>query len=274
MQFFYWLDCSFSNFGFAVESPGQGCDEGSGVTICRNSDGSISEVICGKCGKCSKGDLKNGGNKKTSEKKSSEKTSSEKKSRGEDGGEGTEKNASAGKKNSDSGSCFPAAAMVGLEDGMSKEMRYLKLGDRVKVGHGAFSDVYMFTHKLSEGQFEFIEIITASGHSLRATSGHFLYANDVLSAAGGISVGDRVRLGDGSVSPVTSVGKVVDQGIFAPQTVHGDILVNGIVASTYTTFVAPPLAHKLLAPMRALYTWVGISSSLFEMGMPQISKVA
>lgn len=145
-------------------------------------------------------------------------------------------------------------------------MRSLKLGDRVKVGLGAFSDVYMFTHKIPEGRFEFVEIITASGHAFRATSGHYLYANDVLAPAGAILVGDRMRLGDGSESPAVSVERVVDEGIFAPQTVHGDILVNGIVSSTYTTFISPPLAHKVLVPMRVLYNWFGFSSSLLEQG--------
>ena len=46
--------------------------------------------------------------------------------------------------------CFPASGEVTMEDGSSKTMENLQLGDRVLVGNGVFSEVFMFTHKLSD----------------------------------------------------------------------------------------------------------------------------
>lgn len=246
----------FPSFGVVSESSGTFCHQDNDAvsdldrtsTICRKSNGDIYDVICGKGGKCGK-----------------ELAGDTQKSGGESSNDGISSN-------SDSGSCFPASATVELESGATIEMRSLKIGDSVRVSLGDFSDVYMFTHKLLSGNYDFIEITTASGHALRATQGHYLYANDVLVPASQVSVGDRMRLGDGSESPVLSVATVGDEGIFAPQTVDGDILVNGVLSSTYTTFVPPRLAHRLLAPMRALYKCTGIHSSLLDMGMPTFGK--
>lgn len=44
---------------------------------------------------------------------------------------------------------------------------------------------------------------------------------------------------------------------FNPQTLDGDILVDGIVTSTYTTAVAPRVARAVLSPLRLLYTLDG-----------------
>lgn len=169
--------------------------------------------------------------------------------------------------------CFPASATVELASGAKSEMQSLKIGDSVKVGSGEFSEIYMFSHKLPSGIFHFIEITSASGHTLRVTPGHYLYANGALVPASTVSTGDRLRLGDESESPVVSVATVGDEGIFAPQTLHGDILVNGVVASTYTTFVPPKLAHSLLAPVRILYKWTGIYNTFLEMGTPVFGKL-
>lgn len=41
------------------------------------------------------------------------------------------------------------------------------------------------------------------------------------------------------------------RGLYNPQTKHGSIIVNNILAGTYTTAVAPGLVHAVLAPLRA-----------------------
>lgn len=42
-------------------------------------------------------------------------------------------------------------------------------------------------------------------------------------------------------------------GLYNPQTLDGRIVVNGIIASTYTTAVIPEAAHALLTPLRCLF---------------------
>lgn len=152
--------------------------------------------------------------------------------------------------------CFPADATVEVEGGSVKRMDALTIGDRVRVGSGptAFSDVFMFTHKMADSVNIFVQLKLASGDVLRLTPSHYMYVNRVMTAAKNVAVGDEIELGTGARTTVASISSVSDVGLFNPQTLHGDIVVNNVRASTYTTAVEPTLAHKLLAPLRLLFT--------------------
>lgn len=152
--------------------------------------------------------------------------------------------------------CFPADATVELEGGAVKRMDALAIGDRVRVGSGAtdFSDVFMFTHKMEDAVNTFVQLKLASGDVLRLTPGHYMYANGAMTAAKNVAVGDKIELGSGARTTVASVSSVTDTGLFNPQTLQGDIVVNGVRASTYTTAVEPTLAHSLLAPLRFMFS--------------------
>jgi hypothetical protein len=145
-------------------------------------------------------------------------------------------------------------------------MDQIAVGNRVKVGPDMFSPVFMFTHKVADSENEFVEISTSCGHKLWASAGHYIYVNSGLSAACVVKAGDVVVLGSGKVTTVVSVVIVSAFGLFNPQTVHGNIVVNGILASTYTTAVEPTVAHMSLLPLRMLYIFLGFSTSLFESG--------
>jgi desert hedgehog len=153
-----------------------------------------------------------------------------------------------------SSKCFPAVATVELESGVTVRMDALAVGDRVKVGVDTYSEVIMFSHALGTVESEFISLTTASGATLTLTGGHYLYANGELVAASAVNVGDRLTLASGAESPVTHVSAARGVGLYNPQTLHGDVVVEGVVSSTYTTAVEPGLAHgALLAPARALF---------------------
>lgn len=159
-------------------------------------------------------------------------------------------------------SCFPGDATVLLDSGVIRKMADLSIGDRVYTGNGLYSDVFMFTHKLSESQHRFLHIGTASGSKLKVTPGHYLYVNGNLAPAKAIALGDMLELADGSSEPVTQVSEVEASGLYNPQTLNGDIFVDGVKASTYTTAVAPAIAHAALSPLRALYKKTGFSASV------------
>lgn len=169
--------------------------------------------------------------------------------------------------------CFPADAEVELDDGSRKRMEEVQLGDRVKVAPGKFSDVFMFTHKLADVMAKFVDIATESGAALSLTKGHYMYLNGVYAAAGTAKVGDKVQLADGSVDRVSSVEHSTRRGLFNPQTVHGDIMVNGIRSSTYTEAVEPRFAHAVLSPLRALYEGLGLSTSILDAGADVLAKM-
>lgn len=146
-------------------------------------------------------------------------------------------------------------------------MDELAVGDVVHVGRGVYSPVFMFTHKMRDSAAKYIRLTTASGAALTATGGHFVHANGALVAADTVRVGDAmVRADTGAPDAVVRVETVAATGLYNPQTLHGDVAVGGLVASTYTRAVEPTAAHAVLTPARALWNVFGWSSSAFEQG--------
>jgi hypothetical protein len=164
--------------------------------------------------------------------------------------------------------CFPAAATVRLDSGAVRRMDEILVGDRVHVGGGVYSTVFMFTHKRPDAVHQFVALQTASGKQLRLTPGHFLYVNGDLAAAGTVAAGDTVELANGDMDLVSSAAPATDVGLYNPQTLHGDVVVDGVRTSTYTQAVEPAVAHASLAGLRFLYRVAGVSTSLLDRGAP------
>jgi len=148
--------------------------------------------------------------------------------------------------------CFPGDATVQLQDGSNKTMAALAVGDRVLAGGGVYSEVFLFSHRLAGAAATFVELTTPAT-TLALTGGHYLYVNGALREARHVKVGDNVTLASGKAAPVTAVGRVRKDGIYNPHTLQGDIVVDGVLTSTYTAAFSPTLAHVVFAPLRALY---------------------
>lgn len=163
--------------------------------------------------------------------------------------------------------------MVQLASGETKQMHELKVGDVVKAAHpDTFSAVYFFSHADADVRASAVRIETSiSGVVFTASPGHLLYVNGHLVEAGRIRVGDILHVArddddddddSGSSTPsvdaiVVAVARSVVRGRFNPHTLHGDIVVNGIAASSFTTAVHPAVARTLLLPFRAAYRALG-----------------
>lgn len=177
--------------------------------------------------------------------------------------------------------CFPGVATVELDDGRSKKMADLQVGDVVRVSHDSYSPVFMFTHRLTSIMYRhFVQLRTASGHDITLTPSHYLYVmsskNDdkQLVTAGSVNVGDLLILNNDQTSNVVEVNRDVSlQGLYNPQTVHGDIVVDDIIASTYTKSVQVNTAHALLSPLRMLYERIGLSFTCFNAGAGQLTSL-
>lgn len=169
--------------------------------------------------------------------------------------------------------CFPAHSLVELKNGTVREMHKLEIGDLVRTGTSTFSTVFMFTHRIGYGNYSFIRIETSKGSILSLTPGHYIYVNSGLSAAKAVKVGDVVHGRNGG-EIVQAVSFTKEGGLFNPQTVDGDIMVNGIRASTYTQTVAPMTAHALLAPVRILHSLFGFATKVLETGVGHIAQLA
>lgn len=172
--------------------------------------------------------------------------------------------------------CFPASAIVRTVDGKDITMADLAAGHSIRIHETArFSKVFAFSHKQHAGLHEFVRVTAESGRSISLSPSHYMYANGKMVAARAVKVGDKLRTIDGP-SVVKTVERVKDFGLVAPHTMHGDVVVNGIVASTYTTAVHPHLARFLLAPVRMVVN-LGLSkeplgTSLYE-GAPRLQKI-
>lgn len=149
-------------------------------------------------------------------------------------------------------SCFPSFATVTLRDGRTARMDKLQIGDEVHVGSGQFSRVFLFTHRDASIDAEFIRLHTTCGHTLLATPGHFIYVDNKLTLTDNAQVGSSLTLADGSRAFIDDVTIVQDRGLYNPQTAQGNIVVDGVLVSTYTEVVAPKAAHPLLLPIRAV----------------------
>jgi hypothetical protein len=153
-----------------------------------------------------------------------------------------------------SSTCFPASALVTMEDGSSKKISALEVDNVVLAAKNEHSAVHMFSHYYPEAINPFVHLTTAQGHELRLTASHYLYVNGSLVTAGNVRVGDALEDANGAGAMVVKKSVVRDTGLYNPHTLHGDIVINGIRTSTYTDSIHPTMAHALLAPIRALYT--------------------
>lgn len=167
-------------------------------------------------------------------------------------------------KEEDNGSCFAADAVVSLYGGETKRMEDLAVGDSVLCGDGSYSPVFMFTHQMRNGWSTFIEI-RAGERRLALSPGHYIpLADGRLKAASTVRVGDVVTLASGASVAVEAVSEVVRRGLYNPQTLKGDIIVNGVLASTYTRAVSPEIAHSLLVPLRIIFNMLGLGVSAIK----------
>lgn len=152
--------------------------------------------------------------------------------------------------------CFPASAKVLMENGERVRMDSLQVGDIVHVGDGEFSEVIAFTHRDYEREEEFVRIKCTCGEQVDATPGHYMYTDRGLVSAGEIRIGDNMLIASGGKCEVNELNRTRLRGVINPQTRHGAIDVDGVLASTYTKTIMPACAHSLLSPLRLLNTVV------------------
>lgn len=106
----------------------------------------------------------------------------------------------------DAPSCFSAHATVDLEDGTTKTMENLTIGDRVRVGPEQFSEVFLFTHRVKTGMRNFMYLYSsASNTPLILSPGHFLLINGRMTPAKESRVGDVLDLASGATANITRV---------------------------------------------------------------------
>lgn len=134
--------------------------------------------------------------------------------------------------------CFSGDARVQVENKGSMQMTALEIGDNVLVSGNMYEPVYSFGHRNAKDSAEYLQI-----HS-DGTSNPIDISQDHLILSGGehwvpaaaLRAGDLLTKGDGSLVAVTKIQRVTREGVFAPFTKSGSIIVNDLVASNFITF--------------------------------------
>lgn len=166
--------------------------------------------------------------------------------------------------------CFHRDGLVTLRSGGSVRLDALNVGDEVLVTAGIYSPVFMFTHASNE-LAHFVNITTDRGRFLIVTPGHLVHTNEGLSAVGDVRVGGFLVGHDGQFDRVASRIEFDSRGLYNPQTLQGDIVINGLKASTYTTHVSAQAAHPLLSIFRLFWRTGRWSTELLHCGVPSVS---
>ena len=141
----------------------------------------------------------------------------------------------------------------------------------------------MFSHRDPSTVALFISLTTATGASIAATPGHYLWTADaaidsnhnkqagpwILTRAGDIRIGACMLSADASrvsslcdqvVARTVKIGK----GLYNPHTASGSIVVDGFAAATFSDVLPPSLhAHgAITTPFRWLYAACKASDSI------------
>lgn len=132
-------------------------------------------------------------------------------------------------------------------------MENVEIGMRVLVAGGKYSDVYGFSHNKPDVWYKFVKISTADGE-LKLTHSHHVYTTDGVFAAKMLKAGDSLILG-GTRKPskIVRIGSSFEKGLYNPHTVSGSIVVDGFLASTYTSHFDGFAAQAALSPFRMAF---------------------
>lgn len=182
------------------------------------------------------------------------------------------------------GGCFPGSSTVLLEDGRVLSMSNLSVGDRVlAVDHqGAlvYSEVIGFMHRDVTKPMTFQVLWTDDGRRTTLTGDHLIYSvpdnesavvprrDDSPVYADSVRVGQFVfRLEPSEngnkrreriiIARVARLSRDVLDGVYAPLTSEGTIVVDDAVTSCYASLNSHALAHVAMAPFRAAYHVMG-----------------
>lgn len=117
-------------------------------------------------------------------------------------------------------------------------MKHLALNDKVLTSTGDFQTVYAFGHYQTEHIAGFIQIYTDGSKKdpLEVTPEHLLFLKDHSNPirADSIKVGDELK-GLDKTKVVSKLAHVQKQGLYAPFTPDGTLVVNGLKVSAYVS---------------------------------------
>jgi len=129
--------------------------------------------------------------------------------------------------------CFSGIDTVEVENVGSVEMKNLKIGDSILVAPNKYESVYSFGHHSDSLKTEFLAIAANNGAKLEVTKDHLVFVEGGNSIpASDLKRGMRLMYGN-ELTGITSINKVVREGLYAPFTPSGKLVVNGFQVSSF-----------------------------------------
>ena len=159
--------------------------------------------------------------------------------------------------------CFADSEVVTMENGMTKSIAEVQIGDRILSadvqGKTSFSDVVYIPHSANDIEATFIMLTTETGRNVKMTTNHILPAGQcgatmTVRRADAVSAGDCVMTVDG-VEKVMDMVTMQGKGIYTVVTNKEYIVVNGIVATPFGG-VNPTLANMYYNLHRLVYAFM------------------
>jgi Hint module len=170
----------------------------------------------------------------------------------------------------DNPECFPGSAMFMVHPGVPRRISSLRIGDLVQVAIDPlsaapiFEPIFAFSHasKSARPAAPLVRIWSASNASLTVTAGHLLPVRKCRSTAVLVAAIDVLANGCNAVydaraggmwSIVTRIDSIDPSdvyGLYNPHTAAGTVVVDGVLASCFTTAIQPRVAALLLLPAR------------------------
>nr|APD15680.1 lophotrochozoan hedgehog-related [Acanthochitona crinita] len=174
--------------------------------------------------------------------------------------------------------CFPGDARVQLQNGQSISMATLEVGQKILTinadGFPTFSEVLMFLKRHPATQAVYSVLRTDKG-SIRMTPRHIVFTDSSNNTAHrqprfaqDVSVGDYLFSAETSgLEParVLEIDSEIMEGVYVPLTETGTLVVDGILASCYSS-INHHVAHAFLTPVRWFPSLFHIPSD--DHGMP------
>lgn len=124
------------------------------------------------------------------------------------------------------------------------------------------------------GTFRFLEFQLQNGETTSMSEGHFMYVNGEMKAASDAKVGDYLeRSINGAHVRIVGIKHTNAHGLFNPHTHHGDIVVDGYRASTYTATIPYSASHALLGVFRLMDRCIGVRTRMLETAAEMLSML-
>lgn len=136
--------------------------------------------------------------------------------------------------------CFSGSSTVTVKGKGTIEMRALEIGDLIHVGNGVYETVYSFGHYQVDSNKALLQVQTAD-YQMEISDDHMIYTQDRGPIpAGLLVVGDYVLDAQRKPVKVESISPVISQGVFAPFTASGNLVVGGILVSSFIAMDQSP----------------------------------